>query len=544
MRALLAALLATTAFPAFADTITAGSQITSVTVYPQGAKITREVTFDSPSAGTHELLITDLPADTAPGLMQLAAAEGVLTGAFSLRSDRLPPRGEVLTPDQQAAKATVEAAEAGLRAATTAVEAGNARIQAANARAGYLASISGQPPEGATAETLRDFAKVIGEETLAAAGEASAARADLWPAQKALEEAQKALADAEASFAALPSAAQDYAVLSVSFEGAEAGSKTITLTHYVDAASWRPFYDLRLTRKNGAGLTIDRSVLVSQETGEDWSGVDLTLSSSRPSEQSAPSTLWPWQRWIEKEQPPAAEMARSMGAGQMDMAPAPTAVAAEPAILRANAAMEGDTVVYHYPRKVDIADGVEDLRLSLDQLQAAPDVFALAVPSRDQSAFVMAKFINSSGEPLLPGEALLYREGVLVGTTSLGLIPAGKETEIAFGALDSITLSRDMPQRDSGQTGVFSTSNQLSETAILRIGNLGSESWPVKVIDQVPYSEQQDLSVKTTISPHPTVTDVEGQRGIMAWEFDLEAGAKQEISLGYTMSWPDGMVLR
>ncbi|SEC18054.1 DUF4139 domain-containing protein [Rhodobacter sp. 24-YEA-8] len=543
MRALLAALLATTAFPAFADTITAGSQIISVTVYPQGAKITREVTFESPSAGAHELLITDLPAGTEPGLMQLAAAEGISTGAFSLRSDRLPPRDEALTPDQEAAKATVEAAEAALRAATSVVDAGNARIQAATARAGYLASISGQPPEGATAETLREFAKVIGEETLAAAEEASAARADLWPAQKALEEAQKALADAEASFAALPSRAQDYTVLSVGFESAGAGTRTITLSHYVDAASWRPFYDLRLTRKDGGGLTIDRSVLVSQETGEDWSGVDLTLSSSRPSEQSAPSTLWPWQRWIEKEQPPALERARNMGAAEMDMVIAP-ALAAEPAPISASAAMEGDTVVYHYPRKVDIADGVEDLRLSLDPLQAEPGIFALAVPSRDQSAFVMAKFTNSSGEPLLPGEALLYREGVLVGSTSLGLIPAGKETEIAFGALDSITLSRDMPQRDSGQTGVFSTSNQLSETAILRIENLGSESWPVKVIDQVPYSEQQDLSVKTTISPQPTVTDVEGQRGIMAWEFDLEAGAKQEISLGYTMSWPDGMVLR
>lgn len=540
MRALLAALLATTAFPVFADTITAESLITSVTVYPQGAKITRVVSFDSPSAGAHELLVTDLPAQTAPGLMQLAA-EGISTGAFALRADRLPLRDEPLTGEQEAAKTAVEAAEARVRAATKAVEDGNARVQAANARAAYLASVSGQPPEGATAATLREFAKVIGEETLLAAQEASAARADLWPAQKALEEAEEALAEAQASYAALPSRSADYAVLSVSFESTDAGPKTVTLTHYVDAASWRPFYDLRLSRKDGAGLAIDRSVLVSQQTGEDWTGVDLTLSSSRPSEQSAPSTLWPWQRRIEKEQPPVADLARNKGALEMDMVLSP-AIAAEP--VSAGAAMEGDTVVYNYPRQVNIAAGVEDLRLSLDQLQAAPEIFALAVPSRDQSAFVMAKFTNSSGEPLLPGEALLYREGVLVGTTSLGLIPSGKETEIAFGALDSITLSRDMPQRDSGQTGVFSTSNQQSETAILRIENLGAENWPVKVIDQVPYSEQEDLTIKTTISPQPTVTDLEGQRGIMAWEFELAAGARQEISLGYTLSWPDGMILR
>ena len=67
---------------------------------------------------------------------------------------------------------------------------------------------------------------------------------------------------------------------------------------------------------------------------------------------------------------------------------------------------------------------------------------------------------------------------------------------------------------------------------------------PLKVIDQVPYSEQQDLVVKTEISPQPTSTDEDGQRGLLTWESELAAGAKQEISLGYTLSWPDGMVLR
>ncbi|WP_157971236.1 DUF4139 domain-containing protein [Pseudogemmobacter bohemicus] len=549
MRALLAALLATTALPslglpAFADTITATSQITSVTVYPQGAKVTREVRFDSPSAGAHELLIADLPAGTQAGLLQLAGADGISTGAFSLREDRLPPRSDDLTPEQQAAKANVEAAESAMRAAVAAVETGNARVQAANARAGYLASISGQPPEGATAETLREIAKVIGDETLAAAEEAAAARAALWPVQKALEEAQKALAEAQAALAALPSRDQDYTTLAVSFETEAAGPKTITVTHYIDQAGWRPVYDLYLSRKDGAALTIDRSVLVSQFSGEDWSGVALTLSSSRPSEQAAPSVLWPWQRWIEKEQPPAVDMARGSGtAAEMDMLPSPTTVA-EAAPINANMTVEGDTVVYHYPRKVDVADGVEDLRLGLDQLQAEPEIIAVAVPSRDRSAFVMAEFTNTTGEPLLPGEALLYREGVLVGGTQLGLIAAGTEAEIAFGALDSIVLSRDMPQRDQGQSGVFTTSNQLNETAILRVENRGTDSWPLRVIDQIPYSEQQDLTVKTAITPAPSLTDIDGQRGIIGWEFELAAGGKEEISLGYTLSWPEGMVLR
>jgi hypothetical protein len=38
--------------------------------------------------------------------------------------------------------------------------------------------------------------------------------------------------------------------------------------------------------------------------------------------------------------------------------------------------------------------------------------------------------------------------------------------------------------------------------------------------------------------------DVDGQRGILAWEFDLAAGGKQTITLEHTLKWPQGMALR
>ncbi len=226
-----------------------------------------------------------------------------------------------------------------------------------------------------------------------------------------------------------------------------------------------------------------------------------------------------------------------LGAG----APAPVAEA-EPTIT-ANAGMEGDTVVYTYPRKVDVATGVADLRLPLDVLTLPATVEARAVPRWDTSAFVMASFINAD-EPILPGEALIFREGVLVGSSSLGLIAAGQETELAFGALDTIRVTRDMPVRAGGETGILTTSNELTEEVVITVENLGTETWPLRVVDQVPYSEQTDLEIETTASPEPSETDVDAQRGILAWDMQLAGGEQKTITLGYTMSWPEGMVLR
>jgi len=545
MRALLAALLATTALPLWADTIPATSRITAVTVYPDGARLTREVRFSTPDAGAHDLLVTDLPADSRSGLIQLAPAEGLSLGAFSLRSDRLPPREDPLTADQQAAKAEVERLEAAEAEALLAVEAVQARVEAAEAQVRFLSSFTGALPDDATPDSIKAMAAMIGTETLAARQVALAARADLWPAQKGLTDARDALAKARAAFDALPGADRDYTALAVSITAEAAGDHLVTVTQYVGGASWRPFYDLDLTRAGGDALAINRSVLVTQYTGEDWPEVALTLSSSRPAEQAAPSQLWPDLRRIVPEDAPEVSdgMARK-GIAEADMMfEAPVVGSAAP-VTTAVAGLEGETVVYSYPAAVTIASGAEDLRLSLDRLDVSPVVTAFAVPRMDSTAFVMASFVNGSSEPLLPGEAMLFREGVLVGASWLELIAPGVETDIAFGALDTLRIKREMPTRTEGETGVFTSSNQRVETAVITVENTGTESWPVRLLDQVPYSEQTDLAIKLKATPAPDETDVDGQRGILAWRFDLAAGAKKTVTLEHTLSWPKGMVLQ
>jgi uncharacterized protein (TIGR02231 family) len=542
MRALIAVLLASTALPTFADTIAANSRIVAVTVYPEGARLTREVSFSAPAAGTHELLVTDLPAESAPALIQLAPGDGIQLGAFALRADRLPPREDPLTPDQIAAKAEVDRLEQAEIEAVLALEGVQARVDAAEAQVRFLSSFSGGLPDGATADTIRSMAAMIGTETLAAREAALAARATLFPAQKVLEDAQEALAKARAAYDALPSADMDYTALSVTLEAATAGDHTVTITQYVGGASWRPFYDLNLTRDGGDALAINRSVLVSQYTGEDWSGVDLTLSSSRPTEQAAPSTLWPELRTITPEVDEEDLARKSMADGAM--ASEEPMVVAEAAPITAGAALEGDTVVYIYPSPVTVATGAEDLRLALDSLDFSPVVKAVAVPRADRTAFVMASFTNASTEPLLPGEAMLFREGVLVGTTFLDVIAPGVETDIGFGAIETLRIKREMPVRAGGETGVFTTSNQLTESAVITVENTGDQGWAVRLLDQVPFTEQDDLELDVTATPAPTETDVDGQRGILAWEFDLAAGAKETITLEHSLSWPEGMDLR
>lgn len=111
-----------------------------------------------------------------------------------------------------------------------------------------MSPFTGALPDGATPDTIKSMATMIGTETLAARQAALAAKADLPPAEKAVTDAQEALAKAQAAYDALPSADMDYTALSVAVTAASAGEQVVTVTQYVGNAGWQPVYDLNLTR--------------------------------------------------------------------------------------------------------------------------------------------------------------------------------------------------------------------------------------------------------------------------------------------------------
>lgn len=528
------ALLALMPWPVLANTVLATSHITAVTIYPQGAQVVREVTFAAPP-GAHEVLITDLPAEIEPQMIRLSSPDATM-GAFALRTDRLPPREEPTSPTIATAKEAVKAAKAGLAEAQKAVDAINAQVEAEQARIGFL---TGLKPDsgGASAESLTAIADMIQAKVLAAREAAQAALGGLPAATEGVTQAQDRLAKAEAALEALSRGDEDYAALSVSVTNS-AQDAHLTVTHYMANASWAPVYDMALERK-APKLVVDRGVLVSQDTGEDWSGVALTLSTAQPGNQSEPSTLYPELRRIGD---PAPKVAEDMG-GEGGMAE-PVMAAAPEARQVASVAYQGDTVVYNYPGTVDVASGVENLRLELDQLTFVPEVQARAVPRRDKTAFLVAKLTNTGKEILLPGTAWLTRDGALVNSAELPTLAPGADATLGFGAIEGLKLTRDMPQKAEGDRGIFTTSTQIEEKAVLKVENLTDEAWPLRVLDQVPYSEQEDLQISFTADPEPSAQDVDGQRGILAWDFQIAPKEVREIRLDSVMRWPEGKELQ
>lgn len=519
--------------PALADTIEAPSQVAAVTLYPWGASVERQVTLDLP-AGRQEVLIPDLPADTFAETLRVSAPAGVTIGAVNLLTGRLPPVDDTPSPAVQAAEDEVERLEIALQARDAAIAAIRLKATAAQEQIGVLRGLG--RAESATAEEARALSRMVGEEALAALQAAHAAEQEALAAERARKDDVTALEKAQAALAALTTGATDHAALALVVDSA-GGPAVIGVTTFTENAGWMPAYDLRLAT-DPAALTLDRAVLVRQASGEDWSDVNLTLSTARPADQSRPGSLYPDLRQIGDEEKAERMASDAVGLVAMEAAPAPVvadAMAVE---------MMGATVTYTYPAPVTLRDGVEDLRLALDRLDLTPEVYAMAVPRRDDTAFVMAEFTNTSAEPFLPGMAMLYLDGALVGGEQLDLLAAGDTTEVGFGPIDGMRVTRIVPERVEGDRGVITKSTELTEVAVLAVENLTPRDWPLRVLDQVPYSEQEDLEITYSADPPETDRDMDGQRGFLEWRMDLKAGEKAEIRLEQTLRWPEGQVLR
>lgn len=524
-----------------ADDIPLTSAVDAVTLYPQGATVTRAATFTAP-AGRHELILTDLPKETPLAAIRVKV-DGAVMGGVTARDDFVPPRDEDADAEIAAAEAEVERLENALRDGRSEVDAIRLEAQAAEARAAFLKGLGeGDAVAGMDAAALRGLAAMIGDDTLAALRAAHEARARAEAAQRDLVPLEDELERARQALRALVPENATRAMLAVAVRSDAPAEGRVTVTYAIPAAGWRPVYDLKLDREDGR-LTIERGAFLHQDTGENWRDVDVTLSTLRPAERTTPSDIHPWPRRIfDPEDLMPKELTRSEA--EAGAAPEPAAGAALMAD-QATARFDGISVTYSYPDPVSVASGADRVRLALGTVETRADLVAQAVPLNDSTAFLVARVTNDSGELILPtDEAMFYLDGQFIGRKPLDLIPSGGEAELAFGPIDGLQLTRTVLERDEGDRGMIRRSNEMREEVLVEVENLTGQSWPVRLLDRIPYSEQEDLEITWEAAPQPDGQDVNGKRGVLEWEFDLPAGATNAIRLSHRLTWPDGMELR
>jgi uncharacterized protein (TIGR02231 family) len=383
-------------------------------------------------------------------------------------------------------------------------------------------------------QTIRSRLQAIGE-----------ARRDLAERRRVLD-GQLAAVEAELADRRRQQSTDRRAV-EVAVEAATDTAIELEVSYVVTGAGWRPVYDARL---DGTTVSLDWHGLVTQHTGEDWPVGELTLSTARPAVRATIPELDPWYIDLFRVRPlPKAPMARTMAMDTAMQVPAAAGmVMSELAV--ADVALEGPeeatadqgatAVSYRLPRPIAVPSDGSPHKATIARVELATELGHVVVPKLAEEAYLRAKVTNTSTHTLLPGAVSVFQGGEFVGTTAIESVAPGGEVELQLGVDGRIEVERELTRRDTAKA-MLSGNRRTAVTYTITVQNHLDRPARVAVIDQFPVSKHEAVKVRDSeAKPAPKErTDLD----VVTWEVALAPGAKQELTLSFTIESPKNQQL-
>lgn len=539
---------------AAAAEVKGSSRIDAVTVYPSGAEIARTARVKL-EKGEHTLLFSDLPAEAVAASIRVEgrATAGLEIGSVDTRSMSVPRGDEaVVATERRRIEDAIEKLKDGRSALL-------ASIQAAEAQKRLIENLTKLPatpaPVNAAPAAQPDWGQLfelIGKR-------AAEAQKAILDTEIKVREVERQIKDLEGKLASLAPGQVARTEVTVALAAQEALEADMTIRYQVRNASWTPFYDARLAiggKAQAPKLQLVRRAAIKQRTGEAWDNVALALSTARPTAGTAAPVLAPVTIDFEADRPPpvaALPAPRSATAGRLEReqaaAQATAADADDKAALRARRLVRADEAraqtevqafqaLYGIAGRTTVPDTGETKRVQIDDMALEPALLVRAVPKREEKAYLYAKIVTAKGAPLLPGQVSLFRDAVFVGNGWLPLLAPEEEHELGFGVDDSIRVRHALAEEKRSETGIISTSKTDARSYRISIRNQHERAIQVTVLDQVPVSQNADITVELTGKSPPSRRDVDNKRGVLAWDFKLEPNGERVIEFGYRAAWP------
>jgi uncharacterized protein (TIGR02231 family) len=188
--------------------------------------------------------------------------------------------------------------------------------------------------------------------------------------------------------------------------------------------------------------------------------------------------------------------------------------------------------------RVAVPSTGEMKRVQIDDVALDPTLTVRTVPKADAKAYLYAKLTTARGTPLLPGQVALFRDATFVGNGQLPLLAPGEEHELGFGVDDLVRVRHVIVENKRGETGLIATSKIDVRNYRITVKNLHERAIQLRVLDQIPVSQNDAIKIELMGRTPPTRRDVEDKRGVLAWDMPLAPDEEKAVEFGYRVSWP------
>ncbi|MEG1590665.1 MAG: DUF4139 domain-containing protein [Chryseobacterium sp.] len=314
------------------------------------------------------------------------------------------------------------------------------------------------------------------------------------------------------------------------------------LSYIVSNAGWVPSYDLRaLSTKKP--LEIVYKGKIYQKTGQDWNNVKLFVSTYRPSYNQNRPILSPL--YVAEYTAYNNEDAK---VGYMQKAKAEISnsyqmraeVAAPSQIPVATVSDNQMNILYELNYNQTIVSQEKEQYVILDKKNVEANYKYHTVPKLNNQVFLMAFVKNWQNLNLISGEANIYFEDNYIGKTNITSNYVKDEFPISLGVNERIVVKRTKLEDKTAQKS-FNSNKWETESYEISIRNNTKENIELEILDQIPLSENQKITVKTL---NIGDGDLDTKTGSILWNRKINSGASEKINFSYEVKYPKEMQIQ
>jgi hypothetical protein len=312
------------------------------------------------------------------------------------------------------------------------------------------------------------------------------------------------------------------------------GKVRVQLQYTVPGVGWAPSYSARLDPET-CRVELEMFGVVTQASGEDWTDVDIALSTADPAGRSSVPVLTPWT--LGRSGGVGVIGALDAGSGATTAAPPVDAGTGGVVDAKLDARVEGrGAVVLGIVGKRTIRGDGSPQRLPVG-VQTLEGTLALATVPKLAPEVQRRAVVRYDGTlPLLPGSVSSFVGRDYVATGRIDAVLPGEALELAFGADDRFRISRQLVGRQRERAGRKST--RYTFRFRTTVSNRGDEPATVEVFDQLPLSEDSRIEVK--------VLDIGGgtqspEDGAIRWSITVPAQGEAALELSFSVTVPDDL---
>ncbi len=529
-RFLTAAVVVTAPMAAHGDDVPARTRIDAVKVFPSRADITRLGEVAIPE-GEHRVIVAGLPANVDTNSLRVRFDnEAIIVGAVEARPD-LPQDGG--PPEAQRLRNQLERLQEQVQQRDYRVQQAELQLSFLKSRADATEGEAGSDPSNwpEALSALQTGANEAHQTIITAQRQ----RRDL---ERQIEEVQLQLRDFDDDFTRRTT-------VQVALTATSPIKARMALDYQVSGTGWSAVYDARLDSTAGA-MVLERKVKVTQNTGEDWRNVRLSLSTAPPTNQvAAPNVNSQFLRLMEEQPSPPPPAPAPMASRELGGLATENAMAADMMVVTGSRRQTIETVNANFAQsyavggRVDVLSDNRARTFSVGQEDLEVELVVRAAPRIRTDAYLIAQFTYAGDGPLPAGALRKYRDGAFLREDRLDSVIPGEEIELGFGQDQAVIIAWADEAGDENDVGLMGRTREIVENHRFDVTNRHAQAYTVELVDFRPVSRDDDITVR--VSADTTTPDEENwndKPGVLVWRRDVAADETWSVRNGFTIRYP------